>query len=51
MLRKRLSIVFSMKFEGLPENCLAAARSRSRKNNTQLFFYTLAPLRYPFPIR
>ena len=26
--------------------CLAAARSRSRKNNTQLFSNTLAPLRY-----
>ncbi len=26
---------------------LAAARSRSRENNTQLFSYTLAPLRYP----
>ena len=26
---------------------LAAARSRSGENNTQLFSYTLAPLRYP----
>ena len=27
--------------------CLAEARSHSGKNNTQLFSYTLVPLRYP----
>ena len=29
------------------DSILAAARSRSRKNNTQLFSNALAPLRYP----
>ena len=33
-----------MEYEAI--DILAATRSRSRKNNTQLFFNTLAPLRY-----
>ena len=33
------------------EQGLTAVRSRSRENNTQLFSYTLVPLRYPDGIR
>ena len=36
---------FSNKFSNA--TFLAATRSRSGENNTQLFSYTLAPLRYP----
>ena len=41
-------IVFNTSSASLKlDTCLAAARSRSGENNTQLFSKTLAPLRYP----
>ena len=52
MTRKRIVLRYFIVFNNLIrlaalDTCLAAARSRSGENNTQLFSKTLAPLRYP----